>query len=223
MFEQEVEMEEREASAIPLLLIVTLILAIVGMAGYYLWQNHQVLTSQEATTVVSAALDAQGPAMIHFDVGNVRTSVAVKPHDPNYRLLEKAGWLKLGKDQGRAIPVTLTPKGETQIQAIAGVKKAKEADGTQSYAVPLAARRLVEVSAVTMIDPKRATVEFTWKWEPNELGQIFDAAGPLVKSFNTWERATLIEKYDAGFYHGNPAKAALTLVKTNRGWQVAVD
>ena len=40
MFEQELEMEEREASAIPLLLIVALILAIVGVAGYFLWQNH---------------------------------------------------------------------------------------------------------------------------------------------------------------------------------------
>ena len=38
MFEQELEMEEREASAIPLLLIVALILVIVGISGYYLWQ-----------------------------------------------------------------------------------------------------------------------------------------------------------------------------------------
>ena len=48
MFEQELEMEEREASAIPLLLIVVLILAIVSLAGFYLWQSMQVLTPQEA-------------------------------------------------------------------------------------------------------------------------------------------------------------------------------
>lgn len=223
MFEQEVEMEERESSAIPLLMIVVLILGIVGTAGYYLWQNHQVLTSQEAATVVNATLNAQGPAMIHFEVGKVRTSVAVKPHDPNYRLLEKAGWLKVGKDRGGPIPIVLTPKGEKQVQALAGVKKTKEADDIQSYTVPIAARRLVEVSTVTMVNPSRATVEFSWKWEPNELGEIFDAAGPLVKSFNTWERATLIEKYEAGFYHANPTRAALILVKTDKGWQVAVD
>ena len=48
MFEQELEMEEREASAVPLLLIVALILVIVGVSGYYLWQYRQVLTPQEA-------------------------------------------------------------------------------------------------------------------------------------------------------------------------------
>ena len=89
MFEQELEMEEREASAIPLLLIVVLILAIVGVAGYYLWQNKQVLTPQEAATVINA-VEAQSPAMIQVQVGKVTASVAVKPHDPNYRLLEKA-------------------------------------------------------------------------------------------------------------------------------------
>jgi mono/diheme cytochrome c family protein len=68
MFEQEIKMEEREASAIPLLLIATLILAIVGTAVHYLWQSKQVLTSQEATTVVDAALDAQGPVTILSDI-----------------------------------------------------------------------------------------------------------------------------------------------------------
>jgi predicted negative regulator of RcsB-dependent stress response len=69
MFEEELEMEKRESSAIPLLLIVALILMVVGLAGYYFWQSKQVLTSEDATTLVSAALTAQGPAMIHIHVG----------------------------------------------------------------------------------------------------------------------------------------------------------
>ncbi|MGZ4730906.1 MAG: hypothetical protein ACXVZH_02060, partial [Terriglobales bacterium] len=69
-------MEEREASSIPLLLIVALILAIVGVAGYFLWQNMQVLTPQEAAMVINA-VDAQRPAIIQVHVGKVAASVAV--------------------------------------------------------------------------------------------------------------------------------------------------
>jgi hypothetical protein len=222
MFEQELEMEEREASAVPVLLIVALILAIVGIAGYYLWQYRQVLTLQEANTVISA-VEAQSPATIQFHVGKVTASVAVKPHDPNYRLLEKAGLLKLGKDQGRFTPVTLTPQGERQFQEIAGVRKTKEGDGTESYTVPIADRKLVEISHITMINPSHAIVDFTWKWEPNQLGEIFDASGPLVKSFNTWERGALIEKYDANFYHANPARTTLALAKVGKRWEIAAE
>jgi hypothetical protein len=223
MFEQEIEMEKRETSAIPLLLIAALILVIVGVAGYYAWQNKQVLTSQEASRVVNASLDAQGPATVHFHVGKITASVDVKPHDPNYRLLEKAGWLKIGRDQGRFTPIALTPKGATQLQAIVGVRKSDEKDGTQSYTVPVADRKLIEISSITMINPSRATVEFAWKWEANQLGEVFDASGPPVKSFNTWERATLIDKYNANFYHGNPTRVAMTLMKTDKGWQIATE
>lgn len=222
MFEQELEMEEREASAIPLLLIVVLILAIVGVAGYYLWQNHQVLTPQQAATVISA-VEAQSPAVIQVHVGKVTPSVAVKPHDPNYRLLEKAGLLKLGKDQGRFTPVTLTTLGASQFQEIAGVKTTKEGDGTESYTVPIADRKLVEISNITMINPSRAIVDFTWKWEANRLGEVFDASGPLVKSFNTWERGALIQKYGANFYHANPARTTLVLAKVGKRWEVAAE
>jgi hypothetical protein len=222
MFEQELEMEEREASAIPLLLIVILILAIVGVAGYYVWQNQQVLTPQQAATVISA-VEAQSPATIQVHVGKVTASVAVKPHDPNYRLLEKAGFLKLGKDQGRFTPVTLTPLGERQFQEIAGVRTTKEGDDSESYTVPIAERKLIEISHITMINPSRAIVDFTWKWEPNQLGEVFDASGPLVKSFNTWERGALIGKYGASFYHANPTKTTLALAKVGKRWEIAAE
>ncbi len=220
MFEQEIELEKHESSVIPLLLIVVLIASVVGVAGYYVWQNRQVLSNQEALGVVSAAVSAPGPAVIHFHTGMLTPSVDVKPRDPNYRLLEKAGVLKLGKDKGRATPVALTPEGEKQLQAISGVRKTQEKDGT-AYIVPIAEHRLVGVSKITMNGPNRATVEFTWKWEPNRLGEVFEASGPLVKSFNTWERGTLIDKYGANFYHGEPTRASLVLMKGDKGWQVA--
>ncbi len=220
MFEQELEMEEREASAVPLLLIVALILVIVGVSGYYLWQYRQVLTPQEAASVIDA-VEAQMPATINVHVGKVTASVNVKPHDPNYRLLEKAGFLKLGKDQGPVTLVTLTSEGEAQLQKIAGVTKTKEEDGTEIYAVPIADRRLVEISKVTMTNPSHAIVDFIWKWEPNQLGEAFDASGPLVKSFNTWERGALIDKYGANFYHADPVKTTLTLAKVGKRWEIA--
>jgi hypothetical protein len=222
MFEQELEMEEREASSVPLLLIVALILVIVGIAGYYVWQYRQVLTPQEAVSVINA-VEGQRSATIHVHVGEVTASVDVKPHDPNYRLLEKAGFVKLGKDQGRTTPVTLTPKGERQLQEITGVIKTNEKDGTKSYTVPIAERKLVEISHITMTDPSHATVDFTWKWEPNQLGEVFDASGPLVKSFNTWERGTLIEKYGANFYHANPTRTTLALAKVGKRWEIAAE
>jgi hypothetical protein len=155
--------------------------------------------------------------------GHWRTLTDVKPHDPNYRLLEKAGLLKLGKDKGRITPVTLTSKGERQIAEIAGTNRVKEKDGTESYTVPIAERKLMEISNITMINPSRATVDFTWQWEPSELGEVFDASGPLVKSFNTWERAPLIEKYGANFYRGNPTRAALTLTRPTMAGRLPVD
>jgi hypothetical protein len=67
----------------------------------------------------------------------------------------------------------------------------------------------------------RATAEFTWGWEPNKMGDLLDASGPLVKSFNTWERGTLIDKYNAKFYHGAGTKAVMAFIRTEQGWQVA--
>jgi hypothetical protein len=219
MFEQEAELEKHQSGMVPLLLIVAAILAIVGTVGYYVWQSTRVLTREQATGVVVAALHTQGPAVTQFYTGQVTDSVSVHPRDPNYRLLQKAGWLKLGKDKGQITPVILTDQGEQQLQGIAGVQKTQEKDGTTAYKVPIAERKLAELSNITMQSPTRAVVAFSWKWEPNRLGEIFDASGPLVQSFNTWERQALIQKYGADFYHARPTKVVLPLVKTDNGWQ----
>jgi hypothetical protein len=227
MFEQELELEKRNSSVVPLLLIVTLILAIVGVAGYFLLQSRQVLSNAQAATIATSALRAQGPATIRFHTGMVKGSVDDKPHDPNYRLLEKAGLIKLGKDTGAygtITPVAITLEGQRLLQDIPGVAKSKEKDGTDIYLVPIAERKLVAVSHVKMINPERAAIDFSWKWEPNKLGNLFDASGSMVKSFNTWDRATLIQKYGANFYHGDPTSVTLTVVKDEKqGWQVALE
>jgi hypothetical protein len=71
-----------------------------------------------------------------------------------------------------------------------------------------------------VVDGSNATVEYTWKWAPNQIGDVFDAGGPLVKSFNLWDRQTLINKYEADFYHSEPTKSALTLVRNGQEWKI---
>jgi len=227
MFEQELEMEKRESSIVPLLLIVALILSIVGVAGYYVIQNRKVLSMQEATVVATSVLEQQGPATVRFHTGMVKSSVDDNPQAVQYRLLEKAGLIQVGKAQGTygtTFPIGLTTAGQEMLKRIQAVQTSKEKDGTDLYLVPLAERKLVAISKINMITPLRATVTLTWNWKTNPLGELFDAAGPTVKSFNTWDRATLIQKDGANFYHAAPTEVTLALQKTdNNGWQIATE
>lgn len=224
MFEQEVEMEKRQSSVVPLLLIVALTVGIVAVAAYYIIESRKVLTMPEATNLSLQVIQSQGPATLGFHTGMVHESVNERTHDPHYRLLEKIGLLKFGKAKGWVTPISLTPKGETLLSQISGVQKTKETDGTEAYVIPLAERKLVAVSRVDMTSAGRATVEFTWQWQTNALGESFEASGPTVQSFNTWDRATLIQKYGANFYHQGPTKAAFVAVKTDKnGWQLATE
>lgn len=225
MFEQEIEMEKQQSSIVPLLIIVVAILTILGAAGYYVVQARKVLSPQEASAVANDVLQSQGPATVHFHSGMVKASVNDKPHDPHYRLLEKAGLISIGKDTGQygqTTPVTVTQEGQRLITDL-GATVIKEKDGTQSYTIPLAARKLVSIDHINMLSPTRANVDLTWKWEPNKLGNLFDASGSLVKGFSTWDRAILIQKYGADFYHGDPTKVTLAMTKGDKGWQIAVE
>ena len=222
MFEAEVEMERR-SSVLPLLLMLCLLAAIIGLATYVLFQFHgkTPLRAQDASGIVAAALQAPGPAIIHFRTGLVKPGADEKPEDPNYRLLEKAGIIKLAKAAKGSVMVSITPEGERLISSVSGFKKSEEADGTFLYQAPLAQRQLVGVTGVNMNGVNNAIVEYTWKWVPNQLGNVFDAGGPLVKSFNLWERQTLINKYEVDFYNGEPTKSALALVRSDRNWKIS--
>jgi len=219
MFEAEIEMEKR-SSFMPLLLMLCLVAGIVGLATYVILQvrGKTPLSAQEANGIVAAALQGPGPAIIHFRTGLVKNDE--KLPDPNYRLLEKAGIVKLAKAAPGSVLVSLTPEGERLLTGIPGCKKSKEADGTFSYQAPLAQRQFVSIAGVNMNGTDNAIVEYNWKWVPNQLGDVFDAGGPLVKSFNMWERQTLINKYAVGFYHGDPTKSTLALVRNGQGWKI---
>jgi hypothetical protein len=221
MFEAEVEMERR-SSFLPLLLMMCLLAGIMGLATYVLFQVRAKtpLRAEEASGLVTATLQGPGPAIIHFRTGLVKSSAEEKPEDPNYRLLEKAGIIKLAKAPHGAVLVSLTPGGERLLTGVPGCKKEKEADGTFLYQAPLAERQFVSIAGVNMIGVNSATVDYNWKWVPNQLGNVFDAGGPLVKSFNMWERQTLINKYEVDFYNGSPRRSTLALVRNGQEWKI---
>ena len=199
MFEQELEMEQRQSSVVPLLLIIAMIMAFVGVAGYYVVQNRKVLPAAEASSLIASSLKQDGPITFQFKVGPVIGSVQDRPHDANYRLLEKAGLITIGKDKGRITPITMTAAGAKLFAEIPGVNQTKDPkDATTSYVVPVAVRTLVGTP-------------------------MLDASGPLVKGFNTWDRGTLIDKYGVKFYHGQPTKAVMTFVRGDNGWKVSAE
>ncbi len=222
MFEAEVEMERR-SSFLPLVLMMCLVTAIVGLATYVLLQVRErtPLSAEQASGIVAATLQGPGPAIIHFRTGLVKPSADEKPGDPNYRLLEKAGIVKLAKASQGSVVVSITPGGERLMTGLARFKKSKETDGTFLYQAPLAQRQLVSIAGVNMNGVNTAIVEYNWKWVPNQLGDVFDAGGPMVKSFNMWERQTLINKYEADFYHGNPTRSTLALVRSGKEWKIS--
>jgi hypothetical protein len=222
MFEAEVEMERR-SSFLPLLLMMCLVAAILGLASYIFLQvqARAPLTAEQANAIVAASFQGSTPVLIHFHTGLVKPDADEKPSDPNYRLLEKAGILRLAKAPQGKVAVSLTPKGESLLTTLPGYKKSKEANGTYLYRAPLAQRQLLSVAGTTVTGVNDVLVEYNWKWVSTPLGDIFDASGPLVKSFNTWDRQTLINKYEVDFYHADSTKSQLTLVRDGRDWKVS--
>lgn len=223
MFEQELEMEKKESSVVPLLLILCLTGVIVGSIGYWVLQMRNVLTPEQATTVVSDILKKQGPVVLIIHSGKVEASINERPHDPHYKLLEKAGLVKTADIKGKdLVDITLTPAGEKMFSEIPEFRSSENKDGTKSLFLPVASKQVVAITKVTMSGPNIANVEYTWKWAPTPVGDIFDADSKLVKSFNIWETQTLISKYDVNYYHGEPSKAVVRMVRgDNNQWRVA--
>ncbi len=152
MFEDEVAMEKR-SSIFPLLLMLCLAAVVAGGVAWVVLEvkARAVLTVEQAGPYVAAALQGPGSAVTHITTGLVPPSYEFgKAGDPDYRLLAKAGIVKLGKaGKDGGMQVSITPEGEKMLAGIAGVKKL-EKDGAVSYQVPLAERQLVGIAGVTM-------------------------------------------------------------------------
>jgi len=212
LFAAEIAMEQKSSNFFPLLLIAALVVVVGGTIYYFVKGTRDVLSVSAATTSVGQVLNAQGPATVRFNAGNVQ-----KPVEPHYVLLSKAGVIEMKPKGATSVNVTVIPAGQTLLGMIDGVQKGKNAAGATTYLVPLATRSLVTVDKVTMLRPHLARVDYTWKWSPNRLGREFDAAGSLVQSFKTWDRETLIKSYGVDFYGAAPTKASIVLMESNDG------
>src|ERR1700739_3566876 len=129
MFEQEIEMEKKSSSIVPLLLIVVLIVGIVGVSLYFVVESRKVLSTAEATPIIQALLEGQRIPVLHVETGNLKDSAAEKVHEAYHRLLEKEGYLRIKKESASRMAVALTPQGQALLAEIPGVKESKTKDG----------------------------------------------------------------------------------------------
>jgi hypothetical protein len=224
LFAAEIAMESKSSSALPLLLVAGLVLVVGGAIFFFVKGANNKLTTQGATVAVNAILKGQGVATIKFSTGAVVSSMNEKPLDPHYKLLDKSGVLVVKPKSWNSIYSTLTPAGQKVLNTIDGIEKATNKDGTVTYVVPLAERKLVSIDNVKMINPHMAQVDYTWRWEPNRLGEQFDASSNLVKSFSTWDRQTLINTYGVAFYSLPASKVSIVLMQTkDDSWKPYVE
>lgn len=218
MFEQELELEKRSSWG-PLILVIALVGSIVGVLGYYVVQFKKGISQAEATTVIEAQLKAKAPVLV-FRSGKVQASGAEQPKDPHYKVLEKAGIVTLKNVSWDTNIVVVTEAGGKMLSQIQGFSKKQNADNTWSYEVPLATRKLVKIDELKLNNPGSATVSYEWQWVPNQMGDLFDVSSGNLKSYSTWDRQKLIDRYNADFYHSDPKKETLQLTKGDKGWQV---
>jgi hypothetical protein len=224
LFAAEIEMERKSSNIFPILFVSLLVLVVGGTIFYFVKGAKAVLTQPVATASINSILQGQGPATIRFSTGLITSSVDEKPTDPHYTLLTKAGILETKKKTWNSITSALTPAGQKLLDGISGTQKTTKPDKTVTYQVPLAERKLVAIDKVEMIRPHLARVTYSWQWEPNRLGKQFDASSELVKSFNTWDRGTLIKSYGVDFYSAAPTRVSIVLQETKDGtWKPLVE
>lgn len=224
LFAAEIEMEKKSSNIFPILFVTLLVLVVGGTIYYFVKGAKAVLSEPVATASINAILKAQGPAEIRFSTGLIVANVSEKPTDPHYTLLTKAGVLDTKKKSWNSITSAITPAGQKLLDSIPGVEKTTNPDKTITYQVPLAERKLVGIDKIEMLRPHLARVTYSWKWDPNRLGQEFDASSELVKSFNTWDRGTLIKSYGVDFYSATPTRVSIVLQETKDGsWKPFVE
>ncbi|MFZ0707174.1 MAG: hypothetical protein WAM71_16365 [Candidatus Korobacteraceae bacterium] len=224
LFAAEIEMEGKSSNLFPIVFVTLLVLVVGGTIFYFVKGAKAVLTQPVATEAVNAIMKSQGDATVRFSTGLVTSNMNEKPTDPHYALLTKAGILETKKKSWDSITSAITPAGQKLLDGIPGVEKTTNPDKTVTYQVPLAQRELLAIEKVDMIRPHLARVTYSWQWKPNRLGKQFDASSELVKSFNTWDRGTLIKSYGVDFYSAAPTHVTIVLQETKDGsWKPYVE
>jgi hypothetical protein len=220
VIEPESELEKGESSAIPFLIITVLVFAIASAVLYFVLEPRKLPSAEEATRLVTNALNAEGPTTVRFHTGQVKDRPGENPRDPRYRLLQEAGVLEVASPVGSRTPVSLTDRGSEILSGIVGMKRSKDADGTDAYVVPLAVRRVVDITHISMEGAEQATIEYTWEWQPNVHGEIFDRLGPAVTLMTAADQLELVNKFAVRFYHAVPKEEMIRAIKSPHGWQL---
>jgi hypothetical protein len=220
MFEAEEQVENR-SYLLHLSIIVLVILVIAVGIVYHYVRQQKPLSTEQASAALSGMFKARPSTIVHFHVGNVGHSRDEDANTPQYLLLKKAGYLKTKPGPRNTVEVKTTPLAESTFSQFPEFKKETNKDGTEGYIVPLAKKELASVTKVTMTAPSRAVVEYTWKWAPNALGEVFDANSKVMQEIPSWERMSLIQKHGADFYHGEPTRGSVTMVRVDKTWKIA--
>jgi len=221
LFQEELELEKKAGRGFgAIIIIIAMIAFFATVIGWAIYTNTQKLKPELATQLITKSLQERGPAKVTFHTGTLAPDAMDDPRGPQYLLLEKAGIVKNVRPKKGALTTQLTPAGEKLITSLGAVKKA-EKDGTTAYTVPLATRKLVEINNITKQSAQVFLVTYTWQWVPNELGNKFDAAGELVKSFSPYERSQLIDKHGVDFFHVLPPKVSVVATKEDSGWSLS--
>jgi hypothetical protein len=220
MFEQEIEMEQKEGRGIgPVIMIVAMVAMLVGGIGYVVFQATRTLKPEEAAKVATATMNLQPPSEVKFHSGHLQSSMNDSLDRPHYKLLSQAGIITIAREKKSATAqINLTAEGEKTITSIPEFQKKEESDGTVAYVVPLAKRKFVKIDNITKLAANRFQVEYSWQWEPNQLGENFDIAGKYIQGFSTWDRSQLIDKYGANYFHAEPTKSTIVVVRGENGW-----
>src|SRR3954462_753160 len=167
MFEQELELEKKSSLG-QLLLVIALVVLIVGVIGYYVVEMKKGLSATDATSVIETQLRGQG-AIVHFHSGKIVGGYDEQAKDPHYKVLEKAGFIKVKSINWNSTEVTVTDVGEQTFAGIQGYKKWKNPDNSWSWEIPLASRKLEKIDNITMNNLESARVEYEWKWMPTSI------------------------------------------------------
>ena len=191
MFEQEVEMEKKEGSSFgPIFIVLLLVGLFVGGLGVVFYQGTIAIKPEEATQVAAKLVAEMKPVMLTFHTGNASMKNSDSPDDPEYKLLEKAGYIKIGTGMGPAMKVDLTPAGKEFLASLPDVKdKAELKDylgmDSTAHTFTIANRKLVKVDKITKLATRRFQVDYTWEWQPTKAGDLFEASGKMVQSIRS--------------------------------------
>src|SRR3954467_11614529 len=76
MFEQEIEMEQKEGRGIgPIIMIVAMVGMLVGGIGYMVYQTTRTLKPEEAANIATASNKLQPPSEVKFHAGRLESSM----------------------------------------------------------------------------------------------------------------------------------------------------